>query len=313
VFSLVPPSRDYSLYSGFVQDEIALCPQRLYLTLGTTLEHHYYAGFLALPDARLAWTPDDKNTFWAAASLAERVPADLDVSEVTNLGGFPGPGGVLTELTLLGNPKVKPEALLGYQAGYRSALGKRLSIDLALYYSHYYHQETSDPGTPFFVPSPAPPHFVLPLINNNRLWGESHGLEAFSNWKISQNWVLSPGYAFEQFHMHLDPDSSDTLDLEEAQGSNPVHSAQLLSHYVLPRGFSWDVSTYYVGRLADPVIPSYTRVDTQLTWQWKKRVSLSAVGQNLAKEHHLEFVEYTGAALSTLMQRSGFGKITWFF
>jgi hypothetical protein len=67
-------------------------------------------------------------------------------------------------------------------------------------------------------------------------------------------------------HMHLAPTSLDTTSVAEAEGSSPVHSAQLRSHVTLPRGLSWDASVYFVDRLADPSVPWYTRVDTQLTW-----------------------------------------------
>jgi hypothetical protein len=37
------------------------------------------------------------------------------------------------------------------------------------------------------------------------------------------------------------------------------------------------------------------------------------VGQNLVRDRHLEFIESTGASLSTLIKRSGFLKFTWQF
>src|SRR5262249_17984904 len=57
VVSFDPPRRNLQLLSFFAQDEIALVPERLALTLGTRLEHNDYSGFEVQPNVRLAWTP----------------------------------------------------------------------------------------------------------------------------------------------------------------------------------------------------------------------------------------------------------------
>lgn len=311
--SLVPASRENNLYSGFVQDEIAVRPDRLYLTIGTKLEGHYYSGFFAMPSVRLAWTPNSRNTLWAAFSRAERTPSDLDHSLRVNLGALPGSTQPPTVIASFGNPSLKNEGLLAYEAGYRASLTKRLSLDLAAYYNAYDHQQTLEPSTPFFEESPAPPHIVFPLVYQNLMHGETHGLEVFADWRLTSRWILSPGYAFERIHMHVEPSSQDTGAVGTAEGSSPVHSAQLRSHYQFPHGLSWDVSAFFNDRLADLAVPSYTRLDTQMTWQWKERLTLSAVGQNLAQDKHLEFVDVTAVERSSLAQRSGYAKLTWYF
>jgi hypothetical protein len=142
------------------------------------------------------------------------------------------------------------------------------SIDFTAYYSHDTHQNTSEPSTPFFAEAPSP-HLVLPLTTENLMHGESHGMEIAVNWKATRRWTLNPGYAFEQIHMHLAPTSQDLNAVSEAQGSTPVNAAQLRSH--VDRGFSWDTSAYFVGRLNDPKEPSYTRLDTVLSCPpWRK-------------------------------------------
>jgi iron complex outermembrane recepter protein len=40
-----PADIDRNLFSVFIQDEIAVAPDRLYLTLGTKVEHNYYTGW----------------------------------------------------------------------------------------------------------------------------------------------------------------------------------------------------------------------------------------------------------------------------
>jgi iron complex outermembrane receptor protein len=133
------------------------------------------------------------------------------------------------------------------------------------------------------------------------------------NWKATARWTLRPGYAFEQIHMHLDPMSQDTVSVLNAEGSSPVHSAQVGSHLDLTHGIAWDASAYFVDRLRNGGIPAYTRVDTGLSWRWSEHLSSSVAGQNLLKDRHLEFVDDTGSVISTLIKRGAYAKLTWQF
>ena len=96
-----------------------------------------------------------------------------------------------------------------------------------------------------------------------------------------------------------------------AEGSSPVNSAQLRLHLSLPRGLAWDTYAYFVGRISDPVVPSYTRLDTGLTWQAGERLSFSIFGQNLLKNERLEYVDASQSTAFTLMKRSAYAKIRW--
>jgi outer membrane receptor protein involved in Fe transport len=88
---------------------------------------------------------------------------------------------------------------------------------------------------------------------------------------------------------------------------------QLRSNLALARGLAWDTSGYFVGRLSDPREPSYTRLDTRLSWTLGENIGLSLVGQNLLRDRHEEFVDSTGSAKSTLIKRSAYAKIEWRF
>jgi iron complex outermembrane recepter protein len=311
--SFVPANLTTHLFSTFVQDEITLLPDRLFLTGGVRLEHNYYTGVNVIPSVRVAWTPGDRQTVWIGISDAVRSPSQLDAGFRANFGSFTPPGGPLTLLSFIGNPNVDDESLIAYEFGYRTSISDRLSIDFASYYNDYNHQETTEPAPPFFENTPAPPHLVLPSTYKNLMYGETHGFEVSANWKPIGRWTLSPGYAFEQIHMHLYPASQDTTSVASSQGASPVHGAQLRSHLTLWRGVSWDASAYFTGRLTDPVVPSYTRVDTQLAWQIGEGVTLSFVGQNLAQDHHFEFVDDTGSARTTEIKRSAYAKFSWRF
>jgi iron complex outermembrane recepter protein len=311
--ALVPADHHTNLYSGFLQDQIVLLRDRLSLTMGAKFERHYDTGFSVMPSARIAWTPRSNSTVWAAISRALRTPSDVDTSVRVISAIFSGPAGIPVEVVDVGNPLLQNESLLAYEAGYRRLLRKSLSVDLAAYYNSYDHLVTTEPAAPFLEFSPAPPHLVVPLTEQNMMHGESHGIEAFANWQVLPRWTLSPGYAFERLHLHLAPLSHDFLSIANASEGTPVNSAQLRSHIALPRQFSWDTSAYFVDRLPNSSVASYTRLDTGLTWQWKDRLTLSLFGQNLLQERHLEFQDFTRSINSSLVPRGAYAKLTWHF
>ena len=311
--SLVPADLATQLFGTFIQDEITIVPDRVFLTLGAKLEHNYYTGFNFMPDVRVAWAPSARQTLWAAVSKAERTPSALDASIRANVGGFTGPGGIPVLIRLTGNPKVNDEGLIAYEVGYRTMVLRQLSVDFTAYYNNYNNQNTTEPMAFFAENSPSPPHLVLPLAFENLMHGETHGVEIAVNWQPARRWTLSPGYAFEDIHMQLAPTSHDTTSVAAAEGSSPDQSAQLRSHFVLGHGLSWDASAYFVGRLTDPIEASYTRLDTQLTWLVGESGSVSFVGQNLLRDTHEEFMDSTSSARTTLVKRSAYAKFTWRF
>ena len=96
----------------------------------------------------------------------------------------------------------------------------------------------------------------------------------------------------------------------DGQGSNPGHSAQIRSRVQVFRGIDWDVNAYFTGSLPAQDIPSYTRLDTQLTWRQSKRLEIKLVGQNLLRDHHPEFNDFLQSVNSSQVKRSAYAKMT---
>jgi iron complex outermembrane recepter protein len=307
-----PSDNSRQLFSGFVQDEIALVRNRLYFTVGTKVEHNAYNGFDVLPSARLAWEASEKQTLWAAVSRAVRIPTSGDVADDVETTATPGPGGIPIQSILRGNPAFKNEKLLAYEAGYRASLTDFVSIDFSAYFNSYHDLRTLEIGTPTLDPTP-PFHFVLPLSFGNGIHGQTRGLEIAGNWRPTKRWSLKSGYAFEHTHMYLNAGSTDTVLFADAQGGSPRHSAQLQSHVDLWHGVTWDASAFFVGRLSSLGVPTYTRVDTGVSWRFAKDVTLSVVGQNLVRDHNMEYQNQSGLTQSTLTKRSVYAKLAWWF
>jgi len=285
--------------------------------VGAKLEHNDYTGFEIMPSVRATWSASAHDMFWAAVSRDLRAPSRNDTNLVLNVGT--GPAGPPDLIRLLGNPNFQDERLIAYEFGYRKTLSDHLSVDVASYYNDYDNLQTTEPLTPFSESTPAPPHEVIPLTYENLMYGETHGIEVATNWKVTDRWTLSPGYAMEQLHMHTEPISQDTETAPFIEGAAPRHSAQLRSHIDLGKGLAWNASGYFVDRLNNQgssgtvVIPAYTRVDTGLTWKVREGVSIDIVGQNLAQDHHAEFNDINGSLQSGEIKRSAYAKITWSF
>ena len=64
-----PAERTTHLFSFFIQDEITVRPDRLFVSIGTKLEHNAYTGFELEPSASVAWTPNDRNTLECGSRL----------------------------------------------------------------------------------------------------------------------------------------------------------------------------------------------------------------------------------------------------
>jgi iron complex outermembrane receptor protein len=314
--SATPENRTTQLFNSFAQDEIAILPDSLHLTVGARFEHNDYTGFNIEPSARLVWTPNSKNMVWSAVSGADRTPARSDTDARINLDAEPA--SVLTGylpvlVSFFGNPKVKNEQLKAFEAGYRNTWTNRFSVDSTIFYNRYRDLESVEQGVMRIELTPAPVHVLIPSSYGNNLYGETHGLEIFANLKLADNWTLSPGYAFIAMHLHTFTGSADVLTVHETQGGSPNHQAQLRSSASLPWKIKWNTSAYFVNSLPTQSVPSYTRLDTGLTWRAGEHLSISAEEQNLLKDRHLEYNGSVSSVQSGLMRRNFYGNISWSF
>ena len=159
VFAVEPEDSTDQLFSGFIQDQIAL-GQKVRLTLGTKLEHNDFSGFEIQPSVRMAWMPRDNHTLWVAISRAVRVPTRLErdiAIAITDPTG--NPVG-----RLLGNDEFGSERLIAYEVGDRWQPLERLSFDLALFYNDYDRLASLEIGEPFIDTDG---RTVIPVINEN--------------------------------------------------------------------------------------------------------------------------------------------------
>ncbi|HXB72078.1 MAG TPA: TonB-dependent receptor [Candidatus Acidoferrales bacterium] len=309
----IPSARTVQIFSSFVQDEITLRPGRLFLTVGTKVEHDDFNGYDVDPSVRLAWTPSTRHTLWAAASRASRTPSRLDTAAYIGIAAFPGDDGVPREVILYGNPHQQAEHVIANEVGYRAQLSRRLSVDIASFFNTYDNIRTREFGTPFFQPVPGPARWVIPITWGNKMHGTTQGTEVSADWRVDNRWTLSPGYSLLQMHLHPDAGGQDSSSGPGTEGSNPRHQASLRSHVDLGRSLSWDTGVYFVDSLPAQAIPAYVRVDTRLSWQFGERLEFSLVGQNLLQDHHPESNDIFTIVNPSQVKRGAYAKVTWRF
>jgi len=305
-----PLQRTDSLYSAFVQDEITLT-RTLSLTLGSKFEHNAYTGYETEPSAQLVWAPNSRQTVWASAAKAVRQPSPIDAGLELVSSIMPLPQGAVGLVTLFGNPNVKLEQVHDFETGYRAQISRRLSLDVTGFLSFYKNLQTTEPQTPFFALTPAPPHLVAPLTFENKARARNYGAETFANWNATDRWRISPGLTMLHMSVKRDPSSQDST-IEQTPGYTPRRSFQVRSFLNLGRNFEWDQTVGYTGALAVGAIPGYVRLDTRFGWRLGEYLDLSVVGQNLLQSRHAEFPDFQFID-HMLDQRSVFGKVTWRF
>jgi len=143
--------------------------------------------------------------------------------------------------------------------------------------------------------------------------GTTKGIETILNWKVTNRWSVSPGYALLKMQLHTEASSLDPTRVEHVEGSNPAHQAQIRSHVAVSRGIGWDTNAYFTGRLAAQSVASHARLDMQLTWRLTESGEFSLVGQNLLRDHHLEFDDDLEVVEPSQVKRSVYAKLTWHF
>jgi len=280
IFTVDPEHRTLQLYSGFVQDEIHVVPDRVNLTVGTKLEHNEYTGLEIQPSVRLAWILTSRQMVWTAVSRAVRAPSRFD-ADIVNLGG-----------SLSGNPNFASEKVVAYEAGYRVQPRANVTLSLSAFTNRY-----TDLRSLNTVSDTTRPPFEF--ANDQR--GTSSGIELSGAMQCTPWWRLRGGYTY--FEKRLRPTASNVYPFSAAiEGDDPRNQLLVQSVMDLPHRVQLDVVTRYVDSLPLPAVRAYATSDLRLGWAHRS-LEYAIVGQNLWRRRQPEFG-------STAIPRSVYAKIT---
>jgi iron complex outermembrane receptor protein len=307
--NFLPNKQTDSIYSGFVQYELPIVRDKLTLTAGTKLEHNNFSGFDYQPSVRLLWTPTLRQSFWAAVTRAVRTPSrlDQDVSFAILVQATPPPP---IYFEILGNPKLKAEQLIGYEAGYRTQIHSNLFVDFTAFYNTYDDLQGYGAPYPAVANTPPPPHIFFVLPYANVIKGSTVGTEIAPNWKITHWWQVRGSYSFLHMQVKDKPGFTDVGNLLSSYtGSSPSSLVGFQSLVNLPKHFELDATYRYSSALPAQAVGSYSTVDLRLGWHFGESLDFSILGQNLLQPSHHEFAGDPGPLVG--IKRSIYGKITW--
>jgi iron complex outermembrane receptor protein len=288
--AFLPTDIARSWFGGFLQDEIALVPDRLTVALGAKLEHNEYTGFEIQPSGRLNWKMGQRGTLWAAVSRALRAPSRID-RELFAPAAPP--------YFLAGGPDFHSEEVMAYELGYRLQ-HRALRMSVATFYNRYDGLRSIEQTNP-----PA----VLPVVIGNGVEGESYGAELTAEYQVAKAWRVRAGYTEMRVNLWTKPTSTDA-----SGGSNESHSPDrqfsVHSSVDLPLNLRLGGGLRYVGEIANQQLPGYTELDARLTWSPADQLDLSLVGQNLLHRRHAEFGTATARRE---IERGVQGAVEWHF
>ena len=310
VFS--PESRSYTNFSLFLQDDIALIPERLRLTLGSKLEKPHFGDTELQPNVRLLWTPNGSNSLWLAASRASRTPSRGETESrvaVAVLQPTAQSYNLPVQLVTVPNPDLEAEKLTAYEIGYRALLTNRLSLDIAAFSNRHSDQSQWNVGTAQLATTPAM-HLSTPLAYiNAETTTKTRGIEIVADWRPLDWMRLEASHTWLRVTAPA-PDGVNTY----VAGTSPTRQYALRWTMDLSAKTQFDFWLRRVGKLQsqDQEIPAYTELDIRLGYAVNKNLDLSLVGQNLLDSRHAEFSE-TSIIPVSYIPRSVYAKATWKF
>jgi iron complex outermembrane receptor protein len=263
---LAPAEETLETYNLYLQDTISLA-ENLDLILGVKVEDNDYTGVEYMPSARLAWRPGPSSLVWTSVSRAVRTPARFD-RDLINPG------------ILAGGPNFVSETVIAYEAGYRSQVTERLWFSVSAYFNDYEDLRTVE----------ATSLFVFPLEVRNGMSGQTHGVEAWGSYALTDWWRLNAGLNWLQKDLQIDAGSTDIFGIDFA-GNDPDLKLSLRSLMDLGERTQFDLTARYVSELPSPQVDSYVALDARLGYRLTEHLEIAVAGYNLLDDDgRTEFV-----------------------
>ncbi len=328
-----PGDKEDDLFSAFIQDEITLIEDYLWLTLGSKYEHNDYSGSELQPSGRLFWSISSVHKLWAAASQAVRTPSRME-QDMTLLNSVIPPFAGFNQTPfkiptfLAGKDAYDSEDLTSYEMGYRFIPSALVSFDMAVFFNDY--DELRTIRVDFDSVAFQFPNIInVPFNFTNDLEASSYGFELAAKWQPVDWWKWDFAYSYlyydfdfgskaplQVFGMAI-PELSDYNVDKLASSSAPKHQISVSSFTKFADNLEMNIWFRYIdqssgislNKMSDVDIDSYFTIDANLIWRPLQDIELSIVGQNLLEDAHPEYVQEI-YSVDTKIERSLYGKVT---
>ena len=301
---MIPDAQTTHLFSGFVQDEINIIDDLLWLTLGSKIEHNDYTGVEIQPNARILWRPGERHSVWASVARAVRTPSRMEDSGKIIQGIIPFP--VYTEISLNGSPEYDVEKLIAWETGYRYAAGANFSADISLFYNRYTDLGGIVQGENWWS-----------MYFANNVKGNTYGMEVAVTWQPME-WMETE-FTYSCLQMDITGDAYSKKMMED---TSPSHQAGLRLGIDLTKTLRLNLWARYTGKIKFldftntdrylHVIDDTVSLDANIRWRINGNIDFTVAGQNLLDG---DFMAYGSDSYLTPIeiQRTLYAKITWRF
>jgi len=308
LLSYEPPQESRQIWSGFLQDEIALAGDRARLTLGTKIEHNQFTGFEVQPTVRLSGKIGSRQFLWSSVSRAVRTASRSERDLRIWLLTVPSPSGLPVQVTVAGSRNLDSETLLASEAGYRLQATDTLTFDVAAFNHHYNGLLSGRIGAAHFEPGP-PPRIVQELVLAKVADAETQGLEVTGGWAPRPDWTLTANYwslRFASLAFHEGAQLARTVF-----DSSPRHQARLGSRLDLPRDVELDLALRWAAAVPALRVPSHLGLDGRLGWRPRPDLELALSVRDVLSGSHAEFGTTEFGDLPSRVEPSASFSLTW--
>jgi iron complex outermembrane receptor protein len=280
-----------TLFTGaYLQDEIAIVPDRFLVTLGSKFERNSFSGWETQPSLRAIARLNKQNRTWIGVSKAARTPSRIERGVDYFAYVFP-PDAVSplpVEVRAIGSADFDSEHVTALEFGHRYEPNHRLSFDLSLFYNRYEDlRGTSTAG--FSLDLDPVPHIDQIIIADNTLRGTTHGGEFSARWQFSpalriEGSVSAIRMALRENRAAMTADPS----IAGLVGGTPHQEYKLRLQWDIRSDWSLDGALRYVDALPGPQLPAYTGFDARVAWRPNPMCEIDLVGRDLLDPSHAE-------------------------
>lgn len=296
VLTIAPGNFTQRTTGLFVQDDWTLLPERLQLGIGARWDHTNLGGETTAANATLMWTPSRADTIWLRYARAPRMPSraehDVDVlSSIVPMAPLP------IVVRSRGNHGLKPEHMTGFDLGYRTLVGGRLTLDATLYRYRYRDRVSGSPGA--LDPVSIFPFGIIQLVDLcNCTSGRVSGLELSADWPVAPGWRLLAAYTVTRIRMDAADNPLADADARETERATPRRHGSLRSQWNLDERQQLDATLRGAAGFEradapypNPIrIPGYVTLDLRYAYKVSRTLELAVAGRNLTGARRTEFI-----------------------
>lgn len=289
--------------NAFIQDEIEVIDDRLYVTLGTKIEKTRFTKADIQPSARFVYK-SDSGTIWGSVSRALRTPSRIEHDATVLSQAFAGLPP--TKIMVLGDESFESEELMAYELGYRNDY-KRFSLDVSTFYNDYKNIRSFDLSTTF--------DGTFAVVSNayrNSVKARTYGVEMSSKWYINEVSSVQFSYTHQETDIGWRMSNESTSNTDMPRDIISVfNSNDITDDFNATLWLTYQSKTKFFSVIDPSKLSENSRANAHLslTYKYNDNLELQLVGRNLLQEKHLEYLQetYTHA---TYVPRSVFAKAT---